>query len=167
VKNLILMRHGSPAPQAAGGTDFDRPLTPQGEREARMQGSFLREAGIKLDVIATSTAVRARTTAEQLAAALVRAPALTPEESLYNAPGEVLLDYMQRLPERASTVLLIAHMPGVAELLALLGSDPQDMAVNFSPCTLVGVSLERTLHWREAAPGCGVVEWLLPPLFAH
>ena len=166
MKNLLILRHASPAAQGTDGTDFTRPLTAHGEQEARMQGGFLREAGITLDVIATSTAVRARTTAELLAAALGQAPALTPDETLYNAPGEVLLDYVQRLPERVQTVLLVAHMPGVAELLGLLASDPAELTVAFSPCTLVGVSLEKAARWAEVKPGCGVVEWLLPPLFA-
>lgn len=167
MKNLLIMRHGSPAPKGPDGTDFTRPLTPQGEREARMQGSFLRESEIVPDLIACSTAVRARMTAEQIVGAMRRPPPLTLEESLYNAPGEVLLDYVQRLPEKHNTVLLVAHMPGVAELLGLLASDPADMAVQFSPCTMVGVSLARHTHWREIVPGCAGVEWVLPPLFAH
>jgi phosphohistidine phosphatase len=166
LKNLLILRHGSPAPKGEDGADFTRPLLPKGEQEARAQGGFLREAGIVPDLVATSTAVRAVTTAELLVGCLHRTPPVRREEALYNAPGEVLLDFVQRLPETAGTVLLVAHMPGVAELLALLGSDPADMAVNFSPCTLVGVSLGSVARWSETVPGCGVVEWLLPPLFA-
>jgi phosphohistidine phosphatase len=166
VKNLLILRHASAAPKGPDGSDFDRTLTPEGERQARAQGGFLREAGIVPDVIATSTAVRAATTAALLAAALGQAPALTREEELYNAPGEVLLDYVQRLPDRAGTVLLVAHMPGVAELLGLLGSDPADVSVAFGPATLVGVSLGEAARWADVAPGCAVVEWILPPLYA-
>jgi len=165
VKNLLILRHGSAETRGPDGRDFTRALTPKGDREARVQGGFLREAGIVPEFIATSTAVRAHTTAEVLLEALGAAVPLTPEESLYNAPGELLLDYVQRLPEQAGIVLLVAHMPGVAELLGLLASDPADMAVPFSPGTLVGVSLESCPHWAEVVPGCGVVEWLLPPLY--
>ena len=132
-----------------------------------MQGSFLRQAEILPDLIATSAAVRAAATAALLVESLGRGPAPLREEALYNAPGEVLLDYVQRLPERAAVVLLVAHMPGVAELLGLLASDPADMAVPFGPCTLVGISLEAPARWAEVVPGSGVVEWLLPPLFAR
>jgi phosphohistidine phosphatase len=166
VKNLILLRHASPEAKGSDGTDFTRPLTAHGQAEARLQGGFLREAGIVPDLIASSTALRALTTANLLVESIGNAPAVTPEESLYNAPGEVLLDYVQRLPERAGIVLLVAHMPGVAELLGLLASDPADMAVAFSPCTLAGISLETPARWAQVAPGCGVVEWFLPPIFA-
>jgi phosphohistidine phosphatase len=167
LKNLLILRHASPAPPGPDGNDFTRALTPQGEREASLQGAFLREADIVPQIIAASSALRAVTTAELLVAALGGSPAVTREEVLYNAPGEVLLDYVQRLPDRAATVLLVAHMPGVAELLGILASDPADMAVNFSPATLVGVSLETPARWAEVVPGCGVVEWLLPPIFAQ
>lgn len=165
VKNLLILRHASPEAKGTDGTDFTRPLTPKGEREARIQGAFLREAGIVPDVIAVSTALRTVTTAELLAEALGGNPAISREEALYNAPGDQLLDYLHTLPDSAANVLLVAHMPGVAELLGILARDPADMAVNFSPGTLVGVSLEKVMHWSDVAPGCAVVEWLLPPLF--
>jgi phosphohistidine phosphatase len=167
VKNLLILRHASPQSKGADGTDFTRALTPEGELEARMQGAFLREADIVPQVIATSAAVRARTTAELLVDMLGRGPAVTVEPVLYNAPGEELLDYLRLLPEPAETVLLVAHMPGVAELLGILASDPADLAVQFKPCTLAGVSLPGAARWADLAPGTGVLEWLLPPLFAR
>ncbi len=167
MKNLLLLRHASPQAKGTDGTDFTRPLTALGEQEARLQGAFLREAGIVPDLVASSTAQRALTTARLLLESMGTGPPVTADESLYNAPGEVLLDYVQRLPERAAVVLLVAHMPGVAELLGLLASDPADISVPFGPCTLVGISLESAARWAEVVPGSGVVEWLLPPLFAR
>ena len=167
VKNLLILRHASPEAKGTDGTDFTRPLTPVGEQEARLQGAFLREAGIVPDLVASSTAHRAITTARLLLESMGRGPAVTPEESLYNAPGEALLDYVQRLPEKAGVVLLVAHMPGVAELLGLLASDAAEITVPFGPCTLVGISLEGPARWAEVVPGSGTVEWLLPPLFAR
>jgi len=167
VKNLIILRHASPAAQGTDGTDFTRPLTPEGENEASLQGGFLREAGIHPDVIAASTAVRATTTAERLIAAMGSTVALVPVPELYNAPGEALLDYVQTLPEDADTVLVVAHMPGVAELVAMLATNPQDMTVAFCAAMLVGISLDSAQSWSDAVPGSGVLEWLLPPLFAR
>ena len=162
----MIRRHASPEKQGPDGTDFSRPLTGEGEAEARMQGSFLREAGIVPDVVLTSPAVRAATTAALVVEAVGAGLAVTPQEALYNAEGEALLDFLQTLPEDVHTALLVAHMPGVAELLAILARDPTDVNVNFSPATLAGVSLEDAPRWLEVVPGCGVLEWVLPPLFA-
>lgn len=164
MKNLLILRHASAASRGEEGTDFTRPLTAHGEREALAQGGFLREAALLPQRVATSSAVRAVSTTELLLTALAHDLLVEREEVLYNAPGEVLLDYVQRLPDGVNTALLVAHMPGVAELLWLLASDRDDLNVNFAPCTLVAVSLEAVTRWSDAVPGCGVVEWVLPPL---
>lgn len=166
MKNLLILRHASAAAREADGTDFERLLTPRGEQEARAQGGFLREAGIIPHCVAASSAVRAATTAELLVGELGYHLSVSREETLYNAPGELLLDHVQRLPDHVGTALLVAHMPGVAELLWLLVNDRDDLRVNFSPCTLVTVSLESVSRWSEVVPGCGVMEWVLPPLLS-
>lgn len=167
MKNLIILRHASPAAQGTDGTDFTRPLTPEGENEASLQGGFLREAGIQPDVVAASTALRAMTTAERLVAAIGAPVPLVPVPELYNAPGEALLDYVHTLPDDADTALVVAHMPGVAELVFMLATNPQDMTVAFCAAMLVGISLDSAERWSDAGPGSGVLEWLLPPLVAR
>lgn len=166
VKNLLILRHASTAARGADGTDFSRPLTPQGEREARAQGGFLRQAELFPHRVMTSAAVRAATTTDLIVEALARPLPVAREEALYNAPGELLLDCVQRLSEDVGTVLLVAHMPGVAELLWMLADERSDLNVNFSPCTLVAVSLSSAATWCDVVPGCGVVEWVLPPLLS-
>ncbi len=162
----MILRHASPAQQGPDGTDFTRPLTELGEAEARIQGRFLCEAGIIPELIVTSFFNDTATTAALLTEALGTGQSVVPEAALYNAPGTDLLDCVQGLPDDVGTALLVAHMPGVAELLAMLASELPEVAVAFKPGTLVGISLERVGRWAEVAPGGGVLEWLLPPLLA-
>ena len=164
LKRLIILRHATPAASGHDGTDHTRPLTMLGQREAHIQGRFLREAGIIPQQVEASSATRARETAEIIAEDLGLSDRLFISDSLYNAPGEVLLNRLQALPPKINTVLLVAHMPGVAELLNLLTVDSGEMAVAFQPGTLVSITIPAHTPWAELVYGSGTMEWCLPPL---
>jgi phosphohistidine phosphatase len=73
IKVIWLLRHG----EAADGTpDGDRPLTEEGERQARAAGAALRALGVTIDTCLSSPKVRAADTArlacEQLDGAEVK-----------------------------------------------------------------------------------------------
>ena len=164
MKNLLILRHAAPESTGPDGTDFSRRLTDEGERQAEIQGKFLKEADIIPDLIVTSPAVRAVSTAELVLDAMGRGPEVIREESLYNAPGDELLDYIVAMPDSAETALLVAHMPGVAELLNMLTIEFGEMGVVFNPFKLAVVLLQELTSWADMAPGAGELQWLLPPL---
>ncbi len=164
MKNLLLLRHASANNRGADGTDFTRSLTEQGVQEAAIQGRFLREAGILPGFIAASNADRARQTAETVMEAMGNEPVLDLQGALYNAPGNQILEQIQELPDEHDSVMVVAHMPGVAEVLDLLTVDFAEVTVTVSPATLAGVSFNRVEAWSHVVPGSGVLEWLLPPL---
>jgi phosphohistidine phosphatase len=167
VKYLLVLRHASPERAAPDGSDFSRPLTPRGVEEARIQGLFLQHAGILPDRVFSSHAARARQTAEILCRELQVSGRLELSEDLYNASGEELLTFLQQVPETLETVLIVAHMPGVAELMSLLTGQFHEVSMPISPCTLAAVSLVGDPAWAELGDGAGVLEWLLPPLLAE
>ncbi|NJM26507.1 MAG: hypothetical protein HC859_14535, partial [Bacteroidia bacterium] len=85
-KFLYLLRHSQSADKQPGQPDKERELTPAGIKEALLIGAFLNKENISVDVIFTSTASRARATA-QLVTDIVK---LDPEkmladEELFNA----------------------------------------------------------------------------------
>jgi probable phosphoglycerate mutase len=71
---LVLVRHGQSEGNLAGALlgRRDAPLTELGRRQARATGQFLRETGLRPDVICSSPLVRARHTAEIICAELAR-----------------------------------------------------------------------------------------------
>lgn len=164
MKNLLIMRHGSATGIVSEDSDINRTLTEVGEAEASIQGHFLEQAGIIPQFIAASSAVRACTTAEKVMESLPGSLELTVAESLYNALGEALLGYAQDLPHPVETALLVAHMPGVAELLAMVTSDFAEITVAYAPATLSCVSFPNAMTWEDVVVGSGRLEWLLPPL---
>ena len=163
MKTLIILRHADAEDQTAGGADIDRPLTDLGRDQAGRQGRFLRQTGVMVERVIASSARRVQETA----AALVEASGngLAPEsvEALYNAPGEVLLEYVRGMPDEFSTLLLVAHMPGVAQLLSLLTTEHVDLDLIYSPCTMAAVQFESD-SWQEMDYGVGVLTLFLPPI---
>lgn len=163
VKTLLILRHATAASQGADGQDITRPLTSLGVREATIQGLFLKEAGILPGHIFSSSAGRARQTTETLAEALGASLEPRFHDELYNAPGMEILEHVQQIPDENDTALLVAHFPGVAELLDILTTDFHEVAVAYSPATMAGISFKDLTRWADIEPGMGVLEWFLPP----
>src|SRR5215207_4241446 len=86
---LALVRHAKSDWGDPALDDHDRPLNDRGMRDAPRMARQLAESGFRADLILSSTALRARTTAEAFAAELGVAVSLDPE--LYGAPPRTLL----------------------------------------------------------------------------
>ena len=66
-KTLLVMRHAKSSWKDASLSDHDRPLNKRGRTAAPRMGELIRDQGILPDYIATSSALRARATAEAVA----------------------------------------------------------------------------------------------------
>ena len=109
---LVLVRHAKSDWGDPGLDDHERPLNDRGRRDAPRMARRLAETGFRPDIILSSTAVRARTTAEAFAAELAVPVALEPE--LYGAPASTLLSAAEAT--RAPAVVVVAHDPGMTAL---------------------------------------------------
>lgn len=163
MKSLIILRHGDAENKKEGGSDFERVLTGEGRRQAALQGKLLHQVGITLQRLVASSALRTRETAEIVARETGSGTEVSLEESLYNAPGEVLLEYLRGMSNDSSTLLLVAHLPGVAQLLSLLTTEKGDLDQVFSPGTMAGVQLDGE-SWQELDYGTGSLTLYLPPI---
>ena len=163
MKTLIILRHADAADQSGNGNDFERPLTDLGREQAGLQGRFLRQSGVAVERIVASSAWRVQETAAALAEAAGNG--LVPEsvESLYNAPGDVLLEYVRGVPDDCSVLLMVAHMPGVAQLASLLTTEHGDLDLIYSPGTMAAVQIEGDF-WQDMDYGVGMLTLFLPPI---
>jgi phosphohistidine phosphatase len=114
--DLVLIRHAKSDWGDPGLPDHDRPLNDRGRRDAPRMAGRLAATGFRPAVILSSTALRARTTAEAFAAAL--GVAVTEEPDLYGAAPATLLAVAAG--SGARSVVLVAHNPGMAELAGAL-----------------------------------------------
>ena len=113
---LVLVRHAKSDWANPSIDDHDRPLNDRGLRDAPRMARALAETGFRPEVILSSTALRARTTAEAFAAQLGAAVDFDPH--LYGAPGRTLL--AKAAASAARRVLVVAHDPGITDLAAQL-----------------------------------------------
>lgn len=114
----LLMRHAHADWPSFQGNDFDRPLTAQGEAQARRAAVAMQAAGHAPALLLASSARRTRQTAELVAMELgVPASGLQFDAELYNASADVLAAQLQSALRSADgLVLLIAHNPGISQL---------------------------------------------------
>lgn len=123
---IYLVRHAIAAVRAPGIlNDGARELTPEGIKKMRRHAAALVTLGAQIDEVWTSPLVRARQTAELLAAGLQPAPPIKTLTSL--EPGGDFESLRLRLSQnkRLSAVALVGHEPFMGEFTSyLLGAGP-------------------------------------------
>ncbi len=116
-KTVFLLRHGKSDWSQPGASDHERPLNQRGRAAAPSMGAWLKQQGKHVDLIVSSTATRARSTA-QLVAEQLQLPSDQVQLSrrLYLAPKESYLDVLMEVSPNTHAVLLVGHNPGISEL---------------------------------------------------
>lgn len=164
-RDLLAMRHAKSDHDPAVRRDFDRPLNGRGRRDAPRVGRRLREDRLVPDLVIASPAARARETAERVAGALGLDPgAVLLEDRLYAAGLETLLRVLAEAPAESRRILLVAHNPGLEDLVLHLGGDGVEIPGDgkILPTAAVAV-LSMPRDWGRLPPGAGVLRTLLRP----
>jgi phosphohistidine phosphatase len=149
-----LLRHahaGDPAKWR--GSDDDRPLSSKGRAQAERLGAHLAATGFAPDAIVTSPKVRARETAELVAARLGCGYRI--DDRLAEPLSPAIVERILSDAGDPVRPVLVGHDPDFSELLALL-TDAGEIPMRKG--AIARVDLERPLEI-----GRGVLRWLLPP----
>ena len=121
MKRLILLRHAKSSWSEDGLADSERPLSGRGERDAPRMGARLRQRGIRLGLVLSSPALRARRTATLVARALEYPDdAIRLDPTLYLATPEEILAVVAEQADAVDCLLVVGHNPGLTELTNLL-----------------------------------------------
>jgi phosphohistidine phosphatase len=142
------MRHAKSSWDDPELADHDRPLNKRGKRDAPRMGRLLVKEELVPDAILTSTAVRARETAQAVAEALEFDAQLQVDKDLYLAGPAEILAVLRRVDEDAERALLIAHNPGLEELLEALTGSRDSLPTAAIARIDLGVR-----RWRDLKPG--------------
>lgn len=147
---LYLVQHGVAKSEAE---DPARPLSDRGRREVERVARATASAGLRVAAIAHSGKLRARETAEILAAALM------PVRKVRELPGLNPLDdpavAQQAVDQFTEPEMLVGHLPHLSHLASLLlVGDPAKEIVAFRMGGIVCLAREQEA-WR--------VRWILTP----
>jgi phosphohistidine phosphatase len=154
---VYLVRHAIAAERGPEWPDDDlRPLTERGIGRFRRAVDGFTTLGSKVDEVWTSPLVRARQTADLLAAGLPGQPPVKVLTAL--APGHSparVVDELTRVTRRRR-VALVGHEPGLGELAAFfLGTG---RAIPFKKGGICRIDVD-----TAGGRGSGVLAWFAPP----
>ena len=112
MKKLFLIRHAKSSWEYTALPDKDRPLNDRGKRDAPKMGKRLAKRDVKPDLILSSPARRALTTAEIIAKKLdYKRKNIVVEDRLYSSAVHDLLNVVQKLGDKLERVMLLAIIP--------------------------------------------------------
>lgn len=117
MKTLLVLRHGKSSWDHPGIADHDRPLKKRGERDAPRIGKLVRDERLIPDLILTSTAVRARRTAELVAAHGGYRGDIVECADLYPGSSRDYTAVLNDVGDDHERVMIVAHNPGLEELV--------------------------------------------------
>ncbi|MDR3347006.1 MAG: histidine phosphatase family protein [Helicobacteraceae bacterium] len=139
MKKICLIRHAK-SDHNLDLEDFDRPLSKKGENDAQIMAKALNERRIDCDLIITSGAKRALSTAQYIASGLAYSRNLQIDNRLYHGSEKEYIAIIHELDDRFNTVIIVGHNPIITETGGLLcGGDIH----YFDPCAVLCASFKR------------------------
>ncbi len=137
MKTLLIMRHAKSDWDNSKLSDHARPLNKRGKQDAPQMGKLLKEHDLVPDMIMTSTAERALTTAELVVLACDYDGELVTTNSFYHADPATYLEVLQGVDDQYKRVMIVGHNPGMEELVA----DLTGVAEHFTTANIAHVEL--------------------------
>ena len=144
MKTIIFVRHAKSSWTDFSLTDFQRPLDERGIHDAPRMAKRLKEIGEQPDVIISSPALRAITTAAYFAREF--GLDVTPEDTLYHGLPDHYLFTINRLSEDIKSVMLFGHNPGLTHVANAIKPGCTD---DLPTCGIVISRVKAKMTWQE------------------
>lgn len=140
---LDLVRHADAQSKMLGASDFDRPLSMIGQRQVLLLAERLRERGGYPQRVWCSPSARTRATLTPLGYDFTSIAVYEPR--LYEAELDTLVELVANIPPLAQRALIVAHNPGLQDLLNyLVGPD--------APCMVTAAHARIEIPERPQRP---------------
>ncbi|MBN2424079.1 MAG: histidine phosphatase family protein [Calditrichaceae bacterium] len=164
MKKLYLIRHAKSDWSIPGLNDMDRPLNNRGNKDAPLMARWLKSEDIYPDLIVSSPAHRALSTA-RIFAEILKYPEhnIRTDLLIYGGSGAEMLEIIRKTNDKLHTVFLFGHNPEITGLAEdLTGKTMESM----STCAILGIEFPRIESWRDVKNRSGVkVLYKYPRMF--
>lgn len=146
MKTIYAIRHAKSSWADSSLTDEKRPLNERGKRSAPLMAEMMTLKETRPDVLITSTAKRARSTARRFRDVYGLSKDLVFKDGrLYLATPDEILSVLRELPEDYRTVAFFGHNPGITDFANLFA---EDYIENVPTCGVVKL-VSTAEHWYD------------------
>ncbi len=154
-RTLTLIRHATANRGEADMSDFNRPLTTQGQQDAINMGKHLASCQPLPDLLAASPARRAKETAQAIAKGFnIPQQQICWQNEIYNASLSQLLALISTLDDQHQTIILVGHNPALSDLCNHLSIDQK--IAGLPTCAVCQMSFD-VKSWQQIGPNSGHV----------
>ena len=129
---MLILRHAKSSLKGPKLADHDRPLDELARQDAYRLGGLLRSKELVPNYIASSTALRAKSTADLVAEGCGYVGEVVLKQPLYQAKPIDYMKVLERLPDRYQRVLLVGHNPTIEDIIEILTGSSN---IAMLPCT--------------------------------
>tara|TARA_B100000678_G_scaffold178956_1_gene149310 strand:- start:164 stop:664 length:501 start_codon:yes stop_codon:yes gene_type:complete len=165
LKNLFLTRHAKSSWGNPGLADIDRPLNERGKKAAPFMGKLIVDKGEKPDLLISSPANRALSTAKAFGGAmgLVENDIII-DHTIYGAGVQQLLELVQDQDDLYKSIMLFGHNPTFTSFVNLLTGNN---IMNVVTCGVIRIDFEFS-SWTNIDFGSGrLVYYEYPKKYAN
>lgn len=163
MKYLYLIRHAKSNWSDESQSDFERGLNKRGQKAVLTMSEVLKKKKIMPDLILSSSAKRAKLTADGLAKNIGYSGNIRYSDALYMAEPEEVIAMIKGLKDKYETVFIVGHNPETTELTELL----TDAYIENVP-TLGIVALDLSIeHWKKIKAENVKLNFFIYPKMVH
>lgn len=159
-RDLFVIRHAK-SDWSFDVSDFERPLNARGFTDAPEIAERLSNYGIRPELLVSSPAKRALTTAQFFASRLeMPVSTIQTDDRIYEALPTTLLKIVGEFDDAYSSVALFGHNPGLTLLVNYL---TDEQVYNLPTCGLVHIRFSDVEDWASVSGGLGSQIWFTYP----
>ena len=158
MKCIILFRHGR-SESGHFGLDHDRPLASSGISDVKRMGLYLSNINQLPDLVISSTALRAKTTAVTAIDAGKWPCSIEFDSGIYGGDAFSLLTLANRQDNSYSSICIVGHEPNFSNFIVQLTGDVHKP---FYKCSLARISID-VEKWEDITTGIGRLDWMVQP----
>ena len=154
MKKIYLIRHAKSSWKETGLSDFERPLNKRGKSDLEFMAKRLKFFGVMPDLILSSPAKRAKTTAKGIAQTIgYDKSKIVYIDSLYESSYQTYRYILDSLDESISSVFIVAHNPTITEVGEILSGA---ILTNMPTCSIVCMEFKAD-SFKEIEEGSGKI----------
>jgi len=147
MKTLLLVRHAKSDWGSGEFSDFERPLNNRGLHDAPFMAKIIHDKNIIPELIISSPAARALTTAKLFAVEFnYPIESIMKNNTIYNGSTKQLFDIINQTDDAVNTLMFFGHNPDITNLCCLLSGNIFD---NIPTTGVVCIDFDIT-KWRQA-----------------